>query len=70
MPQASATAEPPDDPPQVRDRSHGFRVVPKTVLNVCDPAPNSGVFVLPSITAPASRIRQTGSASNAGKLSA
>src|SRR5262249_43494888 len=48
-PHASATAAPPDDPPQVFVRSHGFRVVPNTVLKVCDPAPNSGVFVLPNV---------------------
>jgi hypothetical protein len=47
MPQASATAAPPLDPPQVFDRSQGLRVGPKMGLNVCDPAPNSGVLVLP-----------------------
>src|SRR5215470_18731842 len=52
-PQARATAAPPEDPPQVLVRSHGLWVAPKTVLKVCDPAPNSGVFVLPSVIAPA-----------------
>ncbi len=28
-------------------------MAPKTVLKVCDPAPNSGVFVLPKVMAPA-----------------
>src|SRR4051812_38235225 len=42
-PQARATAAPPEDPPQVFVRSHGLRVTPKTVLKVCEPAPNSGV---------------------------
>ncbi len=32
-------------------------MAPKTALNVCEPAPNSGVFVLPMITAPACRSR-------------
>src|SRR5688500_6539167 len=57
MPQASATAAPPLLPPHVFDRSYGLRVAPDTGLNVCDPAPNSGVFVLPTTIAPASRMR-------------
>ena len=36
-------------------RSYGLRVAPKTGLNVCEPAPNSGVFVLPMMIAPARR---------------
>src|SRR6266481_3022144 len=47
MPQASATAPPPVLPPQVFVTSYGFRVAPKTLLNVCEPSPNSGTFVLP-----------------------
>ena len=43
-PLARAAAEPPDEPPQVREVSHGFRVSPNTSLNVLAPAPNSGVF--------------------------
>src|SRR5437870_5596851 len=58
-PHASATAAPPEDPPQVFVRSKGLRVAPKTVLNVCDPEPNSGVLVLPTMIAPARRIRST-----------
>src|SRR5688572_2193960 len=69
MPHASATAEPPLLPPHVFVRSYGFRVAPKTVLNVCDPAPSSGVFVLPTVIAPAARIRVTISASRVGTLS-
>ena len=49
-------------------RSYGFFVAPKTGLKVCDPAPNSGVFVLPSVTAPASRMRVTISASVVGHV--
>src|SRR5579872_163138 len=66
IPQASDTAAPPLDPPQVLDKSYGFRVAPKTLLNVCDPAPNSGVLVLPIVIAPALRIRSTGIASTVG----
>ncbi len=53
MPQATATAAPPDEPPHVVARSYGFLVAPNTVLNVWLPAPNSGVLVLPSRIAPA-----------------
>src|SRR5215469_18368230 len=65
-PQARATAAPPDEPPQVFVRSYGLRVAPKTVLNVCDPAPNSGVLVLPTVIAPARRIRSTIRSSSVG----
>ena len=69
MPQASATAAPPLEPPQVRDTSHGLRVAPNTGLNVCEPAPNSGVLVLPTVMAPASRSRSTMIASSSGTKS-
>ena len=70
IPDATAAAAPPLDPPGVRDRSHGLRVAPKTALKVCDPAPNSGVFVLPITIAPAARSRSTSSESAAGTWSA
>ena len=66
MPEARATAAPPLLPPQVRPRSYGFRVVPKTSLKVCEPAPNSGVLVLPIVIAPAVRSRSTIRASASG----
>jgi hypothetical protein len=69
MPHASATAAPPLLPPQVRLTSQGLRVAPKTRLKVCDPAPNSGVLVLPSVTAPAARMRATIVASRVGTWS-
>src|SRR4051812_50202018 len=47
IPAATAAAAPPLEPPTVRVVSYGLRVAPKTGLNVCEPAPNSGVFVLP-----------------------
>ena len=52
MPVASATAEPPEEPPALTALSQGFRVWPKTGLNVCAPA-HSGTFDLPTAMAPA-----------------
>ena len=52
---ASATAEPPDDPPHVRAVSNGFTVAPQTGLVVLAPAPNTGTLVLQKTIAPASR---------------
>jgi hypothetical protein len=66
MPHASATAAPPLEPPQVLVTSYGLRVAPNTLLNVCDPAPSSGVFVLPQVIAPAARMRVTINASLVG----
>ena len=53
MPEASAHAAPPDEPPAERVGSTGLRVVPKIVLKVCEPAANSGTLVLPITTTPA-----------------
>jgi hypothetical protein len=64
--QVSAHAAPPLEPPTVRARSYALCVAPNTGLNVFDPAPNSGVFVLPIVMAPAARIRFTMSASVVG----
>ncbi len=69
MPQASATAAPPLLPPQVLVVSYGLRVAPNTALNVCEPAPNSGVLVLPITMAPARRTRPTNSSSDGGTKS-
>ena len=55
MPVASATAEPPEDPPQVRVGSNGLPVAPNTRLTVFAPAPNSGRLVLPKMIPPALR---------------
>ena len=60
---ATATAEPPEDPPQVIAVFQGLRVRPKTSLKVCEPSPNSGVLVLPMTIAPAFFMRCTNSAS-------
>jgi hypothetical protein len=47
-PTATAAADPPDEPPGVLLVSQGLSVVPKSALYVCEPAPISGVFVLPA----------------------
>src|SRR5213592_534669 len=65
-PQARTTAAPPEEPPQVFVKSYGLRVAPKTLLKVCDPAPNSGVLVLPMVIAPARRTRSTIRSSSVG----
>src|SRR3712207_4032301 len=54
-PAASAAAAPPDDPPAESPCRYRLWVAPKRVLNVCDPAANSGTLVLPTRTAPAAR---------------
>src|SRR5436190_4853585 len=52
IPAARAADVPPDEPPGVRSRSHGLRVIPNVGLSVCGFRPNSGVLVLPRTTAP------------------
>ena len=54
MPEATAAALPPLDPPGEYSRRHGLPVVPKTRFSVYPSVANSGRFVLPTITAPAS----------------
>ena len=68
-PAATAAAEPPLEPPVVRPRSHGLRVSPASALRVSPSSPNSGVFVLPTTIAPASRRRSTASESWSGTKS-
>ncbi len=69
-PDASAAAAPPLEPPHVFSKSYGFRVAPKTLLKVWLPAPNSGVLVLPTVTAPDCRSLSTINASWSGMKSA
>lgn len=59
MPAATAAAAPPEDPPGLRCRSHGLRVGPHASGSVMPFAPNSGVFVFPKMTSPASIQRCT-----------
>ena len=53
MPAATAAALPPDDPPGIRVRSHGFFVVKNPLFSVDEPIANSSIFVLPINTASA-----------------
>ena len=55
MPDATAAAAPPLDPPGVRRRSHGFLQAPNRTGSVTGKRPNSGVLVLPSTSSPARR---------------
>ncbi len=64
MPEATAAALPPEDPPGVRSGFQGLRVMPVSGLSVTPFQPNSGVVVLPKITAPCSRRRATAGASS------
>jgi hypothetical protein len=63
IPDATAAAAPPEEPPGVRSVSHGFLTGPKRRGSDTGRMPNSGMFVLPTITNPASRSRRTRKAS-------
>jgi hypothetical protein len=69
MSQASATAEPPDEPPALSCVSNGLPVAPQTGLRVLAPAPNSGTLVLATTMAPALRTFATMAQSCAATLS-
>ena len=64
IPEATAAAAPPEEPPGVFRGFQGLRVIPVSGLSVTPFQPNSGVVVLPSSTAPASRKRATAGASS------
>ena len=66
MPAATATADPPLDPPGIRSSAQGFRVGPNAEFSVDEPIANSSQLVLPTITAPAASSRATAVASNGG----
>ena len=53
IPDATAAADPPLDPPGLRVTSHGLCVGPYASGSLVGNNPNSGVFVLPTITKPA-----------------
>src|SRR4051812_35164501 len=63
-PAATATAEPPDEPPGTRSGSTGLRAGPKAQCSVDEPIANSSHVVLPATIAPCSRSRFTTVASN------
>src|SRR5262249_44093926 len=69
-PGAPAAAAPPRDAPGVRVTSQGFRQTPFSSDSVTPSVPSSGVFVFPSTTKPASRIRRTTAESKDGTWSA
>ncbi len=64
MPAATATADPPLDPPGARAGSHGLCEGPKAEFSVDDPIENSSQMVLPTTTAPACSSFATTVASN------
>src|SRR3954452_10270706 len=64
MPSATAAADPPLEPPGVVARSQGLRVTLYLNESVTPFQENSGVVVLPRMTAPASRSRATDGASS------
>src|SRR5215475_15380611 len=66
IPAATAALAPPLDPPGVRSRFHGLRVIPNTRLWVAPIHPIIGVLVFPSWMAPAASSRSTMGAFSAG----
>src|SRR5688572_28805547 len=64
MPAATAAAAPPEEPPGVLAVFQGLRVMPVSGLSHTPFQPNSGVVVLPRITAPCSRTRAVAGASS------
>jgi hypothetical protein len=64
IPDATAAAEAPLDPPVERAVSQGFRAAPYAVGSVVGRIPSSGVFVLPRNTKPASRKRRASQVSS------
>ena len=69
IPDATAAAAPPLEPPGVRFVSQGLRTGPKRRDSDTGRIPNSGMLVLPTITKPASRSRRTRKASWPGTKS-
>ena len=53
MPEATAAAEPPEDPPLECSIAQGLRVGPKATGSVVIEVPSSGVLVRPRTTKPA-----------------
>ncbi len=64
IPEASAAAAPPEEPPGVFCGFQGLRVTPVSGLSVTPFQPNSGVVVLPRRSAPCSLRRATAGASS------
>ena len=70
IPVASATAEPPLDPPDMRSGAHGLWALPIKKLTELIPHANSWVWALPIRIPPASRTLRTAAASRSGTWSA
>ncbi len=66
-PAATAAAEPPDEPPGTRVRSHGFSTGPNAEFSFDEPIANSSWLVLASSTAPACSSRSTAVAVYGGR---
>src|SRR6476659_5014593 len=69
MPDDTAEAEPPPDPPGTRVGSHGFLLGPNAEFSVEEPIANSSVFVFPSSCKPAALQRAATVESNTGTYS-
>ena len=69
MPEATAAAEPPEEPPVVRSGFQGLWDGPNRSGSVLELNPNSGVFVLPQIIRPARLKRTTSSVSESAMWS-
>ena len=64
---ATAAALPPEEPPGVRERSHGFRQGWYPLFSLDEPIANSSMLSLPRSTAPAAASRATAVASYGGR---
>jgi hypothetical protein len=60
---ATAAAEPPEEPPGTRARSHGLRAGPNAECSFDEPIANSSMFVFPTSAAPCARSRAAAVAS-------
>src|SRR5680860_1275192 len=69
-PLATATAEPPEEPPQVMAVFHGLTVLPNTSLKVLAPCPNSGVLAFATTIPPLDSRVSTIASEPSGTLSA
>jgi hypothetical protein len=67
MPSATATAEPLDDPPEIRSGAVACRTAPWGLRVPTRPVANWSRFVVPSTSAPAARRRATAVASRSGE---
>ena len=68
IPDATAAADPPLDPPELRSRENGVTVDSQSWLTLRGPKPNSGVLVLPRRIPPAAFSRLTHNSSTSGTL--